>query len=149
MTKLSTLIAALSLVACHQLTPAAPTAPQAAQKVVVIPYDINVPDPITAEGLTAEFPSGVYISPVQAQKTYDFSWAYGGSPNVYAGTTNYNQPIKGVSFAGLVYAPYVAASHEEFNDCDWPTEYGQCDPTLTKEWLGRFTYAIYYQPAGK
>lgn len=105
-------------------------------------YDINIPDPKLAVQLRGQYPDGVQMSPMSAQRVWDYTQAYGGSPNVYFGDTS---PRCEYIRAGIVVAPRAVAAVDTFTSLDWPGI--GLEPGTTYRWLGRFAYAE-IPPAG-
>lgn len=114
--------------------PTAPTsAPAPAMRVV--DYTINVPTTDIAAGLRAQYPTGVLLSPVAAQQQFDYTAAYHGTPNVYAGDVATSTGT--YTDTGIVVAPYAAASKSTFTSADWPV----MPAGVTYQWRGTFAYA--------
>lgn len=132
------LLVSLSLVACASPTQptAPPRAPTLALKTTDLTYAINVPDPALAIRLAGLYPDGVRKSPREAQGLWDYTAAYGGSPNVYYGPTAPQCEYQGV---GIVVAPEDVAGMEIFGAADWPG--GPVQPGVVYAWLGRFAFA--------
>lgn len=99
-------------------------------------FDINIPDPGLAVRLRGQYPDGVQMSPMSAQRTWDYTKEYGGSPNVYFGETS---PKCEYIRAGIVVAPRAVAAVDTFTSLDWPGI--GLVPGDTYRWLGRFAYA--------
>jgi hypothetical protein len=100
---------------------------------VAIQYAINIPSAVIANQLNGQYPNGVTLSPIEAQRKFDFTSTY-HTPNVYYGI---QAPPPGAYIGvGIVVAPLLAASKATFTSADWP---GICASTCT--WLGRFAYA--------
>ncbi len=98
-------------------------------------YAINIPDPSVVFDLLKIYPDGVHTSPIEAQRRWDYTATYHGSPNVYFGATAPQCQYPGV---GIVVAPYSVAALLTFTAADWPgigLERG-----LTYAWVGRFVY---------
>lgn len=134
-------IVALLCASCAELptAPAPGAAPVSSERHVALTYAINIPDPTTAQALITAHPIGVAISPVDAQAQYDFTAAYGGTPNVYAGRS---APAGTYFSAGIVTAPYAIASVASFHAYEWPDQYGQSPAGVIYDWLGRFVYTM-------
>lgn len=135
-------LALLATAACSAPSLTAPSSP--ALEYRTITYSINVPDPYAAQSLIQVHPEGVYMAPVEAQRQYDFTEGYHGTPNVYAGS---RQPdaLRTYSLAGVVIAPLDVASRATFPASMWPDEYGQFPKDVYLRWLGRFVYTEYHE----
>ncbi len=121
--------------ACTMHNPSAPTSPAAAPLMSEMDYDINVPTPQALSELRFAHPDGVHTSPLNAQHLWDYTAAYGGSPNVYFGDVSpHCQYIR----AGIVVAPISVAGRDTFTAGDWPRI--GLEPGLTYVWVGRFVY---------
>lgn len=114
-----------------------------------IGYAINVPDSAVVASLIRTYPNGVKMSPYEAQARWNYTAAYGGSPNVYYGESAPHCEYVGV---GIVVAPMHVATMNEFTSADWP---GVLEIGLTYAWVGRFTYtavpargSYVYDPTG-
>lgn len=133
-------IAALLTAACSSnLT--GPTTIQA-PKVTNIPigFDINIPDIAVVQRMKLTYPQGITISPIEAQRKWDYTAAYGGTPNVYAGTVSPH--CTPYVMTGIVIAPLAAASALNPTPGQWSVlEAGQ-----TYEWVGNFVYTRIAQP---
>lgn len=128
-------VACLTLAGCNHVSPVAPT-------VVPVPpsqvtYAINIPEVLLAHSLAAQWPNGIRLSPLDAQRQYDYTATYKGSPNVYYGETA--PMVCTYENAGIVVAPRTIAGMSQFTALDWPGI--GLDPGITYEWLGRFAYA--------
>lgn len=132
------LVIVLSAAACS--TPTAPTTVEPAAQLEIT-YAINISDLAESLRLKQQYPNGVRMSPVEAQARWDYTAAYGGSPNVYYGAT---APCHEYIRVGIVVAPYGAASSEPFTAAQWPGI--GLDPTVPYYWIGRFEYAALPQP---
>ena len=108
----------------------------------LISYTINVPDAQLVLRLNGQYPDGVYVAPITAQAQYDYSAAYGGTPNVYAGERS--PALNTYLHTGIVVAPESAASKDVFTGADWPNLFGD-RPTDEFAWVGRFAYAQFIQ----
>ena len=129
----------VGLYACGK-PPTQPTSVPATR--TLISYTINMPDARLVLLLNAQHPDGVYLAPITAQATYNYSTVYGGTPNVYAGEQS---PALNTYFhTGIVVAPRTAASKAVFTGTDWPNLYGD-RPTDEFAWVGRFAYAQFIQ----
>lgn len=109
------------------VAPSLPTAPR------LLDYDINVPSPLLAQNYNNTYPGGYFHAPLTAQRQFDYTATYGGSPNVYYGDVAPHCEYPGV---GIVVAPRVVAALDEFDARDWPTM-----PAGRYQWVGRFVYA--------
>lgn len=114
------------------------TAPTPVKVVTDMDYNINIPDPHTFTSLVGAFGARVPIAPLDAQRQWDFTATYGGSPNVYFGDTaphcgQYTQ-------TGIVVAPRAVAGMAQFTAADWPTLTG-LEPGVTYRWVGLFVYS--------
>ncbi|HYM22016.1 MAG TPA: hypothetical protein VEU08_02370 [Vicinamibacterales bacterium] len=128
------LLVGLLLGACAACAPASLSpSPTPAADVVVIQYAINVPAGVIETALNGEFPRGVSVAPVDAQRRWDFTSTY-GAPNVYWGVQA--PPIGTYNDVAIVVAPLAAASKLTFTKSDWPNV---CAATCT--WLGHFETA--------
>lgn len=131
-------VAAVSMAACagsgNNL--AGPSTVSVAKQVRPMAFDINIPDPALAVRLRGQYPDGVQMSPLQAQRTWDYTSAYGGSPNVYFGETS---PKCEYIRAGIVVAPRAVAGADTFTSLDWPGI--GLVPGDTYRWVGRFAFA--------
>ena len=139
---------ALATLGCGKTSPTAPTeAPKPAVRTV--DYAINVPTVELARTYIATFPDGVRVAPYTAQRQWDYTGAYGGSPNVYYGET---APHCEYLWVGIVVAPLHVATMDQFTSADWP---GVMEPGLTYAWVGHFVHtpaavpgASFYDPNG-
>lgn len=138
MTRLRLLFSALlGLSACvSQGGVAAPSA-LPSREPQYLQYDINVPTMTLTQELEREFPGGVYLSPIRAQLTWDFSADYHGSPNVYFGPVA-PPPHIYLSGASVVVAPAQVASKETFAAYEWPDVLGTSSETW--KWWGHFVH---------
>ena len=135
--------AILFLTTACSSNPVTPTTITPAKVPQAVQYDINIPFNNVAMNLKLQNPSGIFLSPIAAQQQFDYTTAYGGTPNVYAGETQPKcPPYLG---AGIVIAPRRVASIPEFKGTDWPGI--GLDPGTTYQWLGHFVYAM-PAPAG-
>ena len=105
------------------------------EHVSEVDYDINIPSVSTAMALKFSYPNGVHLSPLDAQRQWDYTAAYGGSPNVYYGETAPACEYQGV---GIVVAPHSVAGLATFHAADWPG-LGWL-PNVLYVWVGRFVY---------
>lgn len=105
-----------------------------------VSYDINIPFRDVANSLKATYPNGIRMAPFEAQRQFDFTAAYKGSPNVYYGEVAPHCEYPGV---GIVVAPLHVASLAEFISSDWP---GLFEPGFTYIWVGRFVYTAAAAP---
>lgn len=136
------LVAALLLFAgCSHESPIAATGVQALG-VRDMAYDINIPFPGTAHALQGTYPTGIRIAPLDAQRAYDYTAAYLGSPNVYFGETSPRCEYPGV---GVVVAPRSVAAMPQFTARDWPGLV--LDASVTYVWVGRFVYTAPADPS--
>lgn len=125
-------------IACS--SPAAPTSPTTtlpppAPALRELAYDINIPDVALTLSLARTYPNGVRMAPIAAQARWDYTAAYGGSPNVYFGEVG---PKCQTYFGtGIVIAPLGVASQAVFTSAEWNV----VEPGFTYAWVGRFTYA--------
>lgn len=135
-------IAFVALLACA-CGAHSPTAPTMAAPIVLhdMSYDINIPNPIIASDLRYAYPEGIHTSPMDAQRRWDYTNIYGGSPNVYYGPTSPHCEYPGV---GIVVAPRSVAGLNTFTANDWPGI--GLEGGLTYAWLGRFVYTAVAQP---
>lgn len=138
--KYSSIVASVCLLlstACSS-SPTAPatTLPKPAPVVREVSYDINIPSLTLAATLTRTYPNGVRMAPLSAQRQWDFTAAYGGSPNVYYGETA-PAPCQYL-WTGIVVAPLRVSAMDTFTAQDWP---GLWEPGFTYAWVGRFTYS--------
>lgn len=115
----------------------ATTAPVAAAAPIVITYAINIPDPLIANQLLAQYPDGVQMAPITAQLTWDYTRTYGGS-NVYWGVLA--PPDNVYLGTAIVVCPVVAAQHLTFTGADWPVVANGLPLTTEFTWLGRFVF---------
>ena len=131
-------LAALASVACGQ-NPAAPSAK--APPIYDLDYAINVPDIAVAYLFQQQYPNGVRVPPIQAQLTWNYTAAYGGSPNVYYG------PLGGdaaqYASASIIIAPVEVANEETFYASDWPVMAAGVPAGTRYQWVGRFVYTRY------
>lgn len=132
------LLGALLVSGCSH-GPLAPT-PAAAPAPSDITYAINIPDRGLATALIAANPNGLHLAPYDAQQQWNYTAAYGGSPNVYYGETAPHCEYPGV---GIVVAPLRAAQLAQFTASDWPAI---AAPGVTYAWLGRFVYTAVATP---
>lgn len=114
--------------------PSAPTAVPA-PKLSYVSYDVNVPTASLAFSLKFQYPEGIQTSPIDAQRRWDYTSTYLGSPNVYYGETSPHCEYPGV---GIVVAPRSVAGMSSFTAGDWPGM--GYEAGVTYIWLGRFTY---------
>ena len=103
-------------------------------------YAINIPDRQAVQYLLLLHPGGgLFMAPVEAQRTFDATAVY-GRPNVYAGE-RVNPAYAG---AGIVVAAYAVASKPRFLASEWPDEFGRpfggADRFAEYAWFGHFTY---------
>lgn len=115
-----------------------PTAPEKPKAQLEMSYAINVPVLADLQAFRGQFPDGVHLSPVAAQGRWDYTNAYGGTPNAYYGATA--PPCPNFFNTGIIIAPYAAASKDLFTAADWPGI--GLEAGLTYAWVGRFTYSI-------
>lgn len=127
---------ALLAVGCAS-SPAGPTALPAPVAALQMDYDINIPDLLALQGLKAQYPQGVHVPPAAAQARWDYTAAYGGSPNVYLGPVS--GPCQQYYNTGIVIAPVKVAQLPTFTAEDWPGI--GLEPGRVYEWVGRFTFA--------
>lgn len=98
-------------------------------------FDINIPDSDYVKNLQRASPNGVYMAPLDAQRDYNYTAAYGAA-NVYYGPSAPPQGMyKGV---GIVVAPIEIAALAVFPAASWPALRGV--PGSEYAWLGRFVY---------
>lgn len=124
----------LILAACSS-SPTGPTTLTAKPALRELDYDINIPDITTTLALQRAYPNGTQTPPVIAQGRWNYTAAYGGSPNVYYGEI---APKCEYFRVGIVVAPYRVASMETFTSSDWP---GVLEAGVTYTWVGRFVFA--------
>ena len=127
--------AAVISTACAGTSPIAPTI--AASPVPVVHdlgYAINVPEPILAQQLLTAHPDGVRIAPIAAQLAWNYTAAYGGSPNVYLGPIGQATNYLGAS---IVIAPAQVAGEAVFDGAEWPPAFTAGEKYA---WVGRFVY---------
>lgn len=144
MTRLySALILILLTAACsgNATRPSTSTNAPTAAPMLTMAYAINIPDATVVARANGEYPNGVLMGPAQAQAQWNYTSAYGGSPNVYYGETSPCHEYPGV---GIVVAPYAAASQPTFTAATWPSV---AKAGVTYQWVGRFAYAA-VAPAG-
>lgn len=123
------------LSACSSSAPTGPTLlPKPAPAIREIGFDINIPDLFVLASLKRTYPDGVRMSPVAAQRQFDYTAAYKGSPNVYYGEI---APHCEYIYVGIVVAPLHVATLDTFTASDWP---GVLEAGFTYAWVGRFTY---------
>lgn len=140
LTVVAVLIAALVSLACS--SPASmPSSVKAAPVFRDMDYDINIPFPGIAHVLQSDYPNGIRIAPMEAQRAYDYTAAYLGTPNVYFGETAPQCQYPGV---GIVVAPRAVASVAQFGARDWPGL--TLDAGVTYVWVGRFVYTAIADP---
>lgn len=135
--RISSLIIVAALAsACGAHSPTAP-APVAPAPVVLheMSYDINIPNAKIVFDLRFAYPQGIHTSPLDAQARWDYTFAYGGSPNVYYGETG---PHCEYVRAGIVVAPRSVAGLLTFTAGDWPGIGLEAGVTYT--WVGRFVF---------
>lgn len=125
----------LLFVSCASRGPVAPT--PATPTIERITYTINVPLPELYRTLADSAPHGILLNPIEAQARYDFSAAYGGSPNVYYGELA--PPVGQYQNAAILVAPRSAASKDTFTSADWPGLVA-LRPGVTYGWIGFFEY---------
>lgn len=140
--------AALLAVGCGNSTPLAPTTTVTPTTTVQdITYTINVPSLGLTQQLLTAYPDGVYLSPIAAQAAYNYSDAYQGTPNVYAGEVWRSEYY----LTGIVIAPIAVASLPHFPASMWPDNFGLYPTGVEYRWLGRFAYTLtcadYYRDA--
>ena len=124
--------------ACGSPTTPTPTLQSSTVSPTEISYTINIPTVARTQQLKNQYPNGILLAPVTAQRQYDYQSAYGGSPNVYAGeAVVVDQSYFGT---GIVVAPYAAASKDVFQGMDWPLLFGT-RPLEAFAWRGYFVYA--------
>ena len=131
------LLSALVTVGCAG-NPAAPStaATSATPSMQMMDYTINVPTSAVLVAMRTAYPNGVLMAPVAAQQQFDYTTAYHGSPNVYAGET---APALGTyPGASIVVAPYAAASAPTFTSAQWPLY----PAGVTYQWHGTFALAV-------
>jgi hypothetical protein len=113
---------------------AAPTPVQIVRSELA--YEIHIPDANLAYTLLVAHPNGVEMSPVEAQRQYDFTSAYRNTPNVYAG---FPRPAySAYQFDSIVIAPYAIASVVSFPASAWPDQYGRFPLNTEYTWVGHF-----------
>lgn len=122
--------------ACGSVAPAAPSAPLPAPRTM--DYAINIPDVAVTHDLQRQYPNGVQVNPLAAQDRWDYTHAYGGTPNVYYGETA--PPCQNFLNTGVVIAPHSVAGLDAFTAKDWPGV--GLETGLTYVWVGRFTYSL-------
>lgn len=141
-------LVALLSIACSQSS-TQPTAVPTAPQPVAITYAINIPIPVIAQQLTTQYPNGVSMAPLDAQRAYDYTCQYQGAPNVYWGPV---APPSGIyTNVGILVAPADAASKLTFTGADWPAINTGHPATQPYTWTGLFAYAQPYnglQPYG-
>lgn len=147
--RLASLLVLVAVSACGS-SPVAP-APTPAASVTFITYTINIPSSTVAFTLRQTYPDGIRLSPLDAQRQYDYTAMYGGSPNVYFGET---APACEYVNTGIVVAPRIVAGMSTFTALDWPGI--GLDAGKTYGWLGRFAFTelpaagtFVYDPANK
>ena len=132
------LVAALAMACGHSASPIAPSVPDV-PTAIVITYAINIPNALLASQLQQQYPTGVAVSPIEAQGVWNYTCEYEGAPNVYYGPT---APPTGVyRGVGILSAPGNAAAHETFTGADWPAINIGYAPSQPYRWTGLFTYA--------
>lgn len=105
-----------------------------------IGFDINIPDIAVVQQMKLTYPHGITISPIEAQRKWDYTAAYGGTPNVYAGMASPH--CTPYIMTGIVIAPLAAASSLNPTPSQWSAlEAGQ-----TYEWVGNFVFTRIAQP---
>lgn len=134
------LLLAVAATACAGPAPLAPARANGPD-VIDITYAINIPNPVTVQALVAQFPNGVRTPPTEAQRVWNYTANYGGTPNVYFGAMA--PPLGTYVGVGIVVAPLAIASKEHFQASEWPDAYGQSRPNTAYEWLGRFVYTAF------
>ncbi len=138
--RIATLAAVVALATACSSAPTGPTAEAPkAPTVKTLGYDINIPVLADAMRLRDQYPAGIAIAPIAAQERWDYTRTYQGSPNVYFGPTG---PLCEYVYAGIVVAPYQAASKDTFTSADWPT----MEAGVTWQWVGRFVYTMAAAP---
>lgn len=136
------IVALLSICCSHQGSLVAPE-PITVPQTIVITYAINIPIPLMSAQLQQQYPTGVAVSPIEAQGVWNYTCEYAGTPNVYWGPT---APPSGVyTGVGILSAPANAAAHETFTGADWPAINVGYASTQPYRWTGLFAYA---RPAG-
>jgi hypothetical protein len=130
------IVIALSTAACA-VQPTGPSEIKKAPAIVEMAYAINVPVLADLQVYRSQFPGGVRLSPIAAQSRWDYTRAYGGSPNVYYGNTA--PKCQNYFWTSIVIAPYGAASKDAFTSVDWPN--AGLDQGVTYAWSGYFTYS--------
>ncbi len=115
--------------------PTATVVPETVKRVAMA-YEINLVSAVIVNQLNAQYPSGVQLSPVEAQQQFDERSIY-GAPNVYYGESA--PPVGSYAGTSIVIAPLTAASKETFAARDWPGL--QLDATAEYYWVGRFVFA--------
>lgn len=140
MKRITAMIGAITVWGCGTVpSPVSPT--PVVERQAEVDYDINVPSPQLAASLRFQYPNGVHVSPLDAQRQWDYTAAYGGSPNVYYGETAPACEYLGV---GIVVAPHAVAGLATFHAGDWPGL--GWEPGVTYVWVGRFVYAAIALP---
>lgn len=124
---------------CAQQGPMGPSTIKPARPNVPVGFDINIPESKITAVWWVQYPNGIKISPVEAQRKWDFTAAYGGTPNVYYGPS---APKCEYQMVGITVAPYSVASMLTFTSADWPI----FEPGNTYEWVGRFVTALPARP---
>lgn len=132
------LCAVLGSLGCSQQGPMGPSTIKPARPNVPVGFDINIPTSKITQVWAIQYPNGIKISPVEAQRKWDYSAAYYGTPNVYYGP---QAPKCEYWMVGITVAPLSVASKMTFTSSDWPI----FEPGYTYEWIGRFVTAF---PAG-
>lgn len=131
MKRLLALVVVLVLTGCSG--PLAPTAVTPALRSMA--YAINIPDTGAVQSLNARYPEGVSLAPLEAQRQWDYTLAYGGTPNVYWGPVA--PPCQNYFNTSVVIAPAGVAGVRTFTALDWPGAH--LDAGVTYEWRGYFT----------
>lgn len=134
-----TLCAIFGSLGCSQQGPMGPSIVKPARPNVPVGFDINIPESKITQVWAIQYPNGIKISPVEAQQKWNFTAAYGGTPNVYYGPQS---PKCEYWMVGITVAPFSVASKLTFTSLDWPI----FEPGEVYEWVGRFVTALPARP---